>query len=955
MASVYDFTVKDIHGKDVKLDAYKGKALLIVNTASKCGFTPQYKGLEALYQKLHGKGLEILGFPVQPVRRAGARQREGDRELLRDELRRDVSAVRQGGRQRRRRGAALPAPQDGEARAARLRGDQVELHQVPGRPRRATSSSATRRTPSPRASPATSRSCCRTRDEAGLAPRAVAVALACLALCRLAAPRRRRPIPSKVLRVAFPVGGDRLRSAGGRRRLLELRQPRDLRHARTQYDYLARPYKLVPNTAVGAARDLRRRQDLDDPHPAGHLLRRRPGVQGAAKRELTAADYVYAWKRVLDPRMRSQLAADLRRPLRRRGRRSSRRRRRPASSTTTRRSRACRRSTATRCGSSSTSPTTSSWPTSRRSRPRAVAREVVEAYGDASGWVMANPVGTGPYRLKEWRRGQKIVLEANPDVPRRCAIRRAATPPIARSSRSFRGRKLPLVGRVEISIIEESESAAARVRAGRPRLRRRCRPTSCRNVLEPDNKLKPRFAKAGVTLARGIQPAITYTYFNMEDPVVGGYTPDKIALRRAIGMAYNVDEEIRVHPRRARPCRRRSRCRRTCPATTRSSTATRSYDPAAREGAARQVRLRRPRQGRLARPARRQAAGAEDRDRRPSALERQYDELWQRSMNAVGLRVEFVKQKLAGPAQGGAARAAADVVPRQHQHDDRGLRLPRPALRRPRGLVQPGALQAARVRPALRRRRAAMPDGPERDEARCSGCPSSSPPTRRGSSTRTATRTSLVQPWVVGYKYNAFNQHPWPYSRRRHASGARRRASSAAPIAAAALAVALAIGAFAAAPRRRAAQPKWADPAKTLRVTFPIAETGFDPQATSDYYSSHVERAIFEPLYTFDYLARPHRIVPNTAAAMPEISADGRTWKIRIKPGIHFADDPAFKGKKRELDRARLRLLVEAPARSAGCARRCSGSSTARSPAPTRCWRRRSRPGGSTTTRRSRA
>jgi glutathione peroxidase len=63
MASIYDFTVKDIHGKDVKLDRYKGKALLIVNTASKCGFTPQYKGLEALYEKLSGKGLEILGFP----------------------------------------------------------------------------------------------------------------------------------------------------------------------------------------------------------------------------------------------------------------------------------------------------------------------------------------------------------------------------------------------------------------------------------------------------------------------------------------------------------------------------------------------------------------------------------------------------------------------------------------------------------------------------------------------------------------------------------------------------------------------------------------------------------------------------------------------------------------------------------------------------------------------------
>ncbi len=63
MPSLHDFTVDDIHGKPVSLDRYKDKVLLVVNVASKCGFTPQYKGLEALYRKYHGIGLEILGFP----------------------------------------------------------------------------------------------------------------------------------------------------------------------------------------------------------------------------------------------------------------------------------------------------------------------------------------------------------------------------------------------------------------------------------------------------------------------------------------------------------------------------------------------------------------------------------------------------------------------------------------------------------------------------------------------------------------------------------------------------------------------------------------------------------------------------------------------------------------------------------------------------------------------------
>ena len=63
MAGVHDFQVNDIRGKPVKLDRYNGEVLLIVNVASECGFTPQYTGLQALQEKFHSRGFEVLGFP----------------------------------------------------------------------------------------------------------------------------------------------------------------------------------------------------------------------------------------------------------------------------------------------------------------------------------------------------------------------------------------------------------------------------------------------------------------------------------------------------------------------------------------------------------------------------------------------------------------------------------------------------------------------------------------------------------------------------------------------------------------------------------------------------------------------------------------------------------------------------------------------------------------------------
>src|SRR5205809_427246 len=90
-------------------------------------------------------------------------------------------------------------------------------------------------------------------------------------------------------------------------------------------------------------------------------------------------------------------------------------------------------------------------------------------------------------------------------------------------------------------------------------------------------------------------------------------------------------------------------------------------------------------------------------------------------------------------------------------------------------------------------------------------------------------------------------------------------------------------------------------PVKVMRYAFPVAETGFDPAQVTDLYSSTVLAHIFEAPLEFEYLAQPARARPNTAAALPEVSADFRRFVFHIRPGIYFADDAAFGGKRREL------------------------------------------------------
>ena len=173
----------------------------------------------------------------------------------------------------------------------------------------------------------------------------------------------------------------------------------------------------------------------------------------------------------------------------------------------------------------------------------AVAREAVEAYGEE---ISAHPVGSGPFRLAQWRRSSLIVLEKNP------AYREVLydAEPAADDAEGqallarFRGRRLPMIDRVEVSIIEESQPRWLGFLSGQ--LDFINVPLEFANQALPGGRIAPNLAKRGMQLRRAVEADTAYTYFNMDDPVVGGYTPERVALRRAIALAMNVPREIGV-------------------------------------------------------------------------------------------------------------------------------------------------------------------------------------------------------------------------------------------------------------------------------------------------------------------------------------------------------------------------------------------------------------------------
>jgi oligopeptide transport system substrate-binding protein len=272
----------------------------------------------------------------------------------------------------------------------------------------------------------------------------------------------------------------------------------------------------------------------------------------------------------------------------------------------------------------------------------AMAREVVEAYGNDIG---AHPVGTGPYMLGQYKRSSLIELVANPTYRQETY---APTGPIPAASEpvaaALKGKRLPILHRVEVRIIEEPQGEWLAFLNGQLDFLFLLPPDFVDQALV-NGKLKPDLAAKGIYHQVLIRPNVVFAYFNMEDPLLGGYTPDKIALRRAIGMAYNFDESVKVlYHGRAVPANG------PIPPDIAGydpnlKTNAQIYDPAAARALLDKYGYRtRDDDGYRGTP-----------DGKPLVLERwssattaarEADELWKKNMDAIGLRIVFKKDKL---------------------------------------------------------------------------------------------------------------------------------------------------------------------------------------------------------------------------------------------------------------------------------------------------------------------
>jgi ABC-type transport system substrate-binding protein len=363
------------------------------------------------------------------------------------------------------------------------------------------------------------------------------VATLALALAFAVAPLAVAADPAKVLRIALPDITS-----------LDPQQGTDLYSTRIasaifeglyQYDYLSSPAKIIPNTAAAMP-------EIGDDGRTW-TIRLQKGIRftdnsafSGKPRELVAEDYVYSIKRWLDPNLRGGGDPQLTdlivgaRPIVDAARKPGGKLDYDAPIAGLR---AIDRHTL-QLKLAEADYTLLERLASLNSF--AVAREAIEAAGND---VMTKPVGTGPYRLKEWKRASRVVLEANPHY-RTLSFPDSADPAHRALVQSMKGVKLPAIGRIEISIIEEQLPELLAFDRGELDYIGLVGQTVDRALV--DGKLRPEYAARGIQHVRSFVPALIYTYFNMDDPVVGGYAPERVALRRAIGMGFNTPDFIRV-------------------------------------------------------------------------------------------------------------------------------------------------------------------------------------------------------------------------------------------------------------------------------------------------------------------------------------------------------------------------------------------------------------------------
>ena len=386
----------------------------------------------------------------------------------------------------------------------------------------------------------------------------------------------------------------------------------------------------------------------------------------------------------------------------------------------------------------------------------AVSREIVQHYGAD---IMGHPVGTGPYRLKQWRRSSRIVLERNPgyrDV--RFDGEPADTDHQGRDWLArYRGRRLPLNDGVEISVLEEGQTRWLSFLSGQLDVVRV--PPEFVPMAAPNGQLAPHLAKRGIVSRRFVNSDFAMSWFNMEDPVVGGYSAEKVALRRAIGLAYDIGREIRIVRGGSAMIAQAAMAPGTFGYDPRYRSPNSDFDPARAQGLLdtygyvdrdgdgwRELPDGRPLVLQMASQA--------------SQIERQLDENWQRSLAAVGLKIRFntaqwpenLKAARAGRLQmwSLASTLQADAQP--------GLAyMYGPAA---------GSRNLARVRlpafDALFERMLILPDGPARQAlfVQASEWVAAYMPYRIHVH---RIYTDLNQAWIAGWRQGLFRHEGWQY------------------------------------------------------------------------------------------------------------------------------------------------------------------------------------------------